>query len=249
MSDFDVLPDDMKWLANISDRDADRVLAGKGPDGRADLEGVARFVDELSAAFPESSTEDLESAHVSAMMEAARVAAAAAAASVRVLPLADPDVGPMDRLRAALAPRGMRIALASGFVALALGGTAYAGVLPAPVQRAVAKAVRVVGIEIPSPQPGEADMAPRVTAPDASLSHDAPSQDAQGDQDTPSVAPKTPSAPATGESDEHDAVDSPAPSRGTSSSSGGAASGSDDAVGGSTGGTGSPTEQPDAPTE
>lgn len=141
----------------MDDRDIDRLLAGSPADdaATAQLTQVLRAVDQ---AYPQPSTEDCEASHVAAMMETAHILAASGEPATR--PVGEAH-GP--GLRASRLPRvwrttltdiwarkGAKVAAIAFAAILALGGTAYAGALPAPVQKVVATAAQGVGITLPS---------------------------------------------------------------------------------------------------
>ncbi len=159
MSDSDGYLDDMRWLSNIRDTDIDRLLDGGAPvDER--LEGVARFLQDLGSVFPEEPTGDLESAHVAAMVEEARLAdegipSSAGAAIGRKASSTPRSRGGWFAPRPGTTTGARRFTSVTALAMaglLAFGGAAYAGVLPEPIQRAVSDAARSVGIAIPSPR-------------------------------------------------------------------------------------------------
>lgn len=229
MSGRDVHPDDMKWLKYISERDADLLLSGRCPEGSPESEDVARFVSGLDAAVSGRADAGVEATHLAAMMEAAREVAEGAPALGRPAASAAP-AGPVDRLRAALAPRGVRIALVAAGIGLALGGTAYAGILPGPFQRAVAGVARAVGISLPAPAVTPAPDAPRPVgatvkiAPPSETTPVAPGAGTRsraaapatpapqsGNHDGSQVTPPSGSGPDAGGPDGSDEAQPPAP--------------------------------------
>ena len=140
----------MKIFRNIDDAQVDRLFGGQEPEDSR-LEGVAQFLRALDSEHPEQPTAALEATHVAAMLAAAQdvaensEATAGAPASRQSKWSAAAVFGNMGAHRWATA------ATASVIAVLALGGAAYAGALPAPLQRATASFVHQVGITVPSP--------------------------------------------------------------------------------------------------
>ena len=96
----------------------------------------------LAEAFPlPVIPEDVEDSHLARMM-----AAVVPAASLVTPEVAADRTSPIAVLQASFARRVAAVTLA---FSTAFGGAAYAGVLPDPVQRAVAKAASVVGLDLP----------------------------------------------------------------------------------------------------
>ncbi len=140
----------MRRFQHTDDAQIERLFDGRVPCDDADIGSVARFLGGLGDALPEAPTSSLEGSHLAAMAEA-----------VRLLP-ADvrPDAGRASRWGSARRPafktgfaRGWAIAAVALAGVLAFGGAAYAGVLPAPLQHAVATAVQAAGLRIPDPEP------------------------------------------------------------------------------------------------
>lgn len=144
----------------------ERLFDGRVPFDDADLGQIAQFLGDLSDACPEEQTGALESSHLAAMAEV-----------VRLLPAdARPDKSQASWRGSAKRPafrtafaRGWAIAVVALAGVLAFGGAAYAGVLPAPIQHAVATAVQAAGIQIPDPGqtvPAQIDTMPGSGTPD-----------------------------------------------------------------------------------
>jgi hypothetical protein len=142
---------------NIDDQEAERLFAGQEPeDGR--LDGVARFLTELDRACPEAFTDSLEPSHVAAMVQTSKLLAKNGAT-------AEPQEGdaqgsfartpapPKWRStgvgRNLVAHRWAAVAVFSLAALLTFGGAAYAGILPASIENAVAGAAQYVGISFP----------------------------------------------------------------------------------------------------
>jgi hypothetical protein len=131
----------------IREADIDRLMHGQIPADDAANGDVARFFETLDRVVPEAPTTELEPAHIA---EVFRVAAE----------MPDPDAAPVPEER----PRRIfigfferswvKIASISLAGVLALGGTAYAGVLPAPIQNAVSAASQSIGITLPKAKSG-----------------------------------------------------------------------------------------------
>lgn len=142
----------------MDDRDIDRLLAGSSTGDDAGLAQLAEVLTAVGDAYPTPSTEGLEASHLAAMMETAHLLAetgelaARPASNAHGPALQAPGLPKLRRttLKDIWTMKGAKIAAISVAAVLALGGTAYAGVLPAPVQKVVASAVRGVGITLPS---------------------------------------------------------------------------------------------------
>lgn len=157
----------------MDDRDIDRLLAGSSSGDDVALAQLAEVLTAVGDAYPTPSTEGLEASHLAAMIETAHLVALSG----------EPAPGPgsnahVPALRALGLPtywrttlsniwtrKGAKVAAITFAAVLALGGTAYAGVLPAPVQKVVASAAQSVGVTLPSPtdvvkdatEPGETE--------------------------------------------------------------------------------------------
>jgi hypothetical protein len=142
----------------MDDRDIDRLLAGNAPQGDPDLAQLAQVLGAMGDAYPEPSTEALAASHLAAMMETAHLLAENGELATRPASQAD---GPASRasglpklrrltLKDIWAKKGARVATITLAAVLALGGTAFAGVLPQPVQNIVSTAAGTVGISLPA---------------------------------------------------------------------------------------------------
>jgi hypothetical protein len=149
----DVSPGEMKSFDDMSEQDVARLLSGSVPEGQAELDGVASFFAQAALTYPEPSTDAFESADVAAMLDTARAQASArvanGTAADRDAELAGAPWGTI--VRGFFARTSARVAAVAVAVAIIFGGTAYAGILPAPLQTAVAGAARAVGISLPDP--------------------------------------------------------------------------------------------------
>lgn len=142
MSPDDVSPSEMKQFDDISDADFEALRAGAIPGDDERLGEIARFAQDLNRAFPVSSTEALEGTHVSAMLATSRLMAA----NGEVVE-AQPRRQPM--FTTFMHSRMAKISAAVAAAMLAFAGVAAAGVLPSPLQNAVADAVAPAGINLP----------------------------------------------------------------------------------------------------
>jgi len=161
MTDFSVSPSEMKRLTDISERDLEAMRSGDVPVGDPEMARLAEFVRELGDAFPEPSTVHLEAGHVAAMLEAARLATDKGESALQPTSNAHGPAGQASglpkswrervamKIGTAFATRTAKIALAAIAMVLAFSGVAVAGVLPAPVQKAVADGAAVVGVNLP----------------------------------------------------------------------------------------------------
>jgi hypothetical protein len=142
----------------MDDRDIDRLLDGTTPQGDPDLAQFADVFEAMGEAYPEPSTEALAASHLAAMIQAAHLLAENGEPATRPASKAD---GPASRasglpkrrrmtLKELWATKGAKVAAIALAAVLALGGTAFAGVLPQPVQNLVATAAGTVGIALPS---------------------------------------------------------------------------------------------------
>ena len=130
----------------FGDREFERALAESAPAGDEAPGDVKRLVRDLRDAYPRDEIDpSVETAHLAAMAEAART-----------LRGASPLPPPPSRARWDVKRRLLRSPV--GKVAAVLvamftifSGVALAGVLPAPVQRAVAHVASSVGIHLPAP--------------------------------------------------------------------------------------------------
>jgi hypothetical protein len=157
----------MRRFPDTDDTRIERLFDGRVPFDDADLGQVARFLGGLGDALPQEQTSELETVHLAAMAEAVRLLPADARSDASRTSWR----GPAERqsFKTAFA-RGWAIAAVALAGVLAFGGAAYAGVLPAPLQHAVATAIQSAGIHIPDPGetvPSGIDTMPGSGAPDA----------------------------------------------------------------------------------
>lgn len=132
---------------HMNDPEIESLLAGRPLAHEPGLDGVAAFFESVGRTYPESSTGVCEASHVGAILEAANDVAA------QGVPAAHPVTifGRAAAYRRLLTRPGSLAAALGLAAALAFGGTAYAGILPAPLQALVAHAAHQVGIELPDP--------------------------------------------------------------------------------------------------
>ena len=141
---------DMRRFSNTDYARIERLFDGLvSADDDADLGQVAQFLRDLDRAYPEEQTGALEASHLPAMIEAARLSAGHSQSDI------SPAAGFRRPAFKNVSAHGRAIAAFALAALLAFGGAAYAGVLPAPLQHAVATAVQAVGIDLPNP--GQAD--------------------------------------------------------------------------------------------
>lgn len=185
MSPDDVSPSEMKQFENISDADFEALRAGSIPGDDERLGEIARFADDLNRAFPASSTDAFEGAHVSAMLATSRVMAANGESAQ------ESQSGFKPRRQAVfntfIHSRMAKISAAVAAAMLAFAGVAAAGVLPAPLQNAVANVVAPSGIDLPggtvevkAVEPAET---PEAAHNDASVDESATIENDQGEND------------------------------------------------------------------
>lgn len=224
MNDRGVLIYEMRKFWNISEQDIERIIGGQAPDGDEALEDIAMFFKDLDETYPEVSTESHESAHIHAMIQTAQLLADNGKPVVRPASKAhgpESQVSGLPNLRRNIMVKVMlastRVKAAAAGVALVLvfGGTAFAGVLPAPIQDAVADAVKPIGIDLPNPDDSQA-------AEVKSLNNDIEVEDSGGidkgdknDQDSVGAEEDADSneaevrTPDTDQADDGDEVDAP----------------------------------------
>jgi hypothetical protein len=151
----------MRDPRSLSDRDLDRLLAGKAPDGGDPVDGeLAAFAEEVRTAFLAQPAAQTERRHLAAALEVSRLDADKGHPGVRTAGNAhgpDPQASgpPRWRRRTVLsslfASLFAKIAAVAIAAAAATGGLAAAGALPGPAQQAVSQAASTVGIHVPSP--------------------------------------------------------------------------------------------------
>ena len=146
MSDFGVERDMNR--AAVMDQKIESLLSATADAADPLVAELALMRQSLTEAFPVPTIPDhVKDSHVSRMMEAVVPVAAFAGSNV-----AADRTTPLETLKASFSRRVVAVTLA---LSTAFGGAAYAGVLPDPVQRAVAKAASVVGLNLPG---GEEDV-------------------------------------------------------------------------------------------
>jgi len=159
MSDYDAYKGDMERIAELSDRDIDRLIAGEAPSSARAVDDLAAFIRDIRTQFGEPPTEWSAAAHLAAIVQAAEARTAGDMATPTLVrsgsPVADLEQAGRSRsgsIAVRWRPSGRRrarlvaavVVLLSGF-----GGAAYAGALPGPVQGEVADLVGRFGIELP----------------------------------------------------------------------------------------------------
>lgn len=141
----------------MDDRDIDRLFAGSHTEDDAALAQLAQVLQVVRDAYPEVSTEACEASHLATMMETAHLLAEKGGPVARPVSNAH---GPALRasglpifrrttLNDIWARKSAKVAAIALAAVLALGGTAFAGALPTPVQNVVATAAETVGIPVP----------------------------------------------------------------------------------------------------
>ena len=136
----------MTRSSDIHDTQVDRLFLGGTSADEAEL-GVAQFLHGLDRVLPVEPTAQFEAAHVAAMMAAAQATAEAGDLTTAPAPIRASTQPIWANLFGA---RWAKIAWVSAAALLALGSTAYAGVLPSPIQNAVSSFVQPIGITLPT---------------------------------------------------------------------------------------------------
>ncbi len=145
MSDSGAGDNEMGHLSELSDRDIDRLLAGRLPPDGNGRDGLSAFVAELRGAYTYRPPEGVEDAHVAAVVtEVQRLAEvtnpAPAEASLRATPARAPK--PMTRMRLAMLGACLALAAPLATVGLAAAGVALPAAIRAPFE--------ALGIELPN---------------------------------------------------------------------------------------------------
>jgi hypothetical protein len=160
LNDDDVSSNEMAEFSDMNDRDIERLFAGQTPDGDADLDALARFVEDLRRACPEAPNEALASAHVAAMVEASRLSAENGDPVARPASKAD---GPAHQasglpkwrrnpmLKRLFGSPLARVAILAVGLMLVFSGVAVAGALPDQIQTPVSNAAQTIGVDLPCP--------------------------------------------------------------------------------------------------
>lgn len=136
MSDEGAYPYEMERLSRLTDADLDGLLAGDVPSHGQAVE-LSRFIESLDDAFTSPLDEATAASHLAAITDLARAVQPHPRSTV---------VQP----RLPSSRRAKILAACSVAVIGALGGAAYAGALPGPVQKTVSNAASTVGVDLPS---------------------------------------------------------------------------------------------------
>jgi hypothetical protein len=160
----------------MSDRDLDRLITGKAPEGDEELEELAAFLSEVEAAHSEAPSKGTEARQLAAIVEAAQLLSDNGEPAARPASKAtgsDRQTSGLPKWRRKLVlpqlfstlwARVAVVAIAAGLVS---GGLASAGALPDPLQAAVADAANQVGVSLQDPdadEPGDVDATDDSTA-------------------------------------------------------------------------------------
>ncbi len=175
--------DEMRFFSNLGEHEIDRMLAGEPTAD--DLDDVASFFRELRTSLDETPLPQVEARHLAGIFEEARHLQRSGAGRRQI------SAPRSTRQRHGLFRRpAARVTIAAvGLAALAaFGGAAYAGALPAPVQRPIADLARNVGLSLPG---NDHHSPPRRGGNNGDTSHT--SNTDQPAQDNPAKAP----APST----------------------------------------------------
>ena len=151
MSGSDAYEDEMRIFSRLSDRVQDSVLAGRTSSVGDELQELAAFCRDTRALLMQAPPESTAARHITEIAEAARRVAQGGGGS----PASEGRSldSPTQRRRwIPFSSLGTRVAVAATGLALlaALGGAAYAGVLPDPIQDRVADIARNVGLSLPA---------------------------------------------------------------------------------------------------
>jgi hypothetical protein len=149
----------MERLARLSDRSLDGLFAGQVPADDGDLADLAAFVRDLSEVFEERPAEETTAQHLAAIAAASRHLGEsdALAATPPRGSTADRGRSPPLRLRRTMVKRhslsSLPVRRAAGTALMlllsAIGGAAYAGALPGPLQGRVSDLAKNVGVSLP----------------------------------------------------------------------------------------------------
>jgi hypothetical protein len=188
LSDHDAYKDEMGRFFRMSDRDLDRLMAGKAPEGDEELAELAAFLREVEAAHLKFPPESTEARQLAAILEAAQLLSdkgepvarpASKAPGPDVSGIPDLQASPLPSWRRNLMPTGLlsnvwsKAAVAAVAALLVCCGLAAAGALPDSLQTAAANAAGQVGVSLDNP--GDTDEVGDVDGVD--------DNDAQGDDD------------------------------------------------------------------
>jgi len=180
----------MRGMRDRDERDVERLLGGRGPVGEGDAR-LATALAGIRGAFPE--------APIAAETRTAHIAAIAAAVD-QLDPASAPARAPRHGRRRVFGRTG-RVAILAATLLLAFSSLALAGLLPAPLQHAVSRAVAALGLNLPGG--GSAPAAPSSVAPSTMPSAD-PSPDVSN---ASHPRPATPKARPSSTSAAHPAAD------------------------------------------
>lgn len=169
MSDSDAYRDEMARLSKLSERDLDRILAGRGSadegDPVGDLVGFVRSIRAAGGASPAP----VEDRHLAAIVETSRLLAEKGEPAARPASKAHEPVTQafgLPKWRRKLMPAGLFASLAAKITGVALaatvatGGLAAAGALPDPAQEVAHDVLGAVGITVPSGHDGDHEFSP-----------------------------------------------------------------------------------------
>jgi hypothetical protein len=229
LSDHDAYQDEMGRFFGMSDRDLERLLAGKAVDDE-ELAEFAAFLREVEAAHLKFPRESTEARQLLAILEAAQFhgdKGEPVARPASKAPGPGPQASRLPNWRRTLMPTGLlstmwsKAAVAAVAAFFAMAGLAAAGALPDPLQTAAANAADQVGVSLDNPsdvdEPGDVDAVDedKASEPDDDGAKD--DDDAKGEHnnnsdshpvstsnDTPPAPAVTTSPPANGNDDTED---------------------------------------------
>jgi len=147
VSRFDAYEDEMRIFAKLSDRDQNSVLAGRTSAVDDGLQEVAAFCRDTREVFMQPPAESTAAAHLVGIVAAARRVAQEGEGWSSRSPARRTRWIPFSTLRSRVAVTATGLAILAG-----VGGGAYAGVLPDPIQDKVANIARNVGLSLPNPR-------------------------------------------------------------------------------------------------
>ena len=155
MNDRDADQDEMGRFFKLSEQEIDELFSGVAPPASGNLEELAELLAQARSDLSATPDKLTESRHLAAIVDATqlvtsgRPACNAAGSAIE----RDQRVALPWRNRPVFNNRfsslAAQLSLAGGIVVVGLTGTAYAGALPGPVQRAVADAAHSVGLSLP----------------------------------------------------------------------------------------------------
>ena len=147
MSDHGAYEGEMGRFSRFSDRDLDALMAGKTPAGRGELDDLAAFLRDAAVVFEEAPDGGIESRHLAAIVQSARLLAEHDGLATEPTAAGEPARSPRRKFmsRKLLVPVAVGVLLALSV----FGGVAYAGALPGPIQGPVADVVDNLGVSLP----------------------------------------------------------------------------------------------------